>query len=321
LLALAAWFLLKAPAIDVAQVRRGPAVEAIYATGTVEPVQWARISPTITARLIELKVQEGDIVQEGDELARLDDGEAKARVGELKARESFLKQDLDRIAKLEKSQYASRQSGERARSELGQAANARVAAEKKLGEYRLLSPVSGTVLKRDGEPGEVMQPGQVMFWVGEAKPLRITAEIDEEDIVRLKPGQKALLKADAFPGQLLESQVGDITPKGDPVNKTYRVRLNLQDDTKLLIGMTAEVNVIVRETQDALLVPAQAVSNGHLWLIRDGRAVRQPVKVGASGVAETEILEGVAEGDLVVASPDKGLKDGMRLSPRLIGRP
>jgi RND family efflux transporter MFP subunit len=318
---LAAWFLLKAPPVDVVAVKRGLAVEAIYATGTVEPLRWARISPTITARLVELLVKEGDEVRAGDALARFDDGEAKARVGELKARETFLRQDLERVARLEQREFASRQSGEKARSDLGQAANARIAAEKKLGEYLLISPVSGTVLKRDGEPGEVSQPGQVLFWVGEAMPLRVTAEIDEEDIVRLKPGQKVLLKADAFPGQALESSVAEITPKGDPVNKTYRVRLALPEDTKLLIGMTVEVNVIVRETPNALLVPATALANGHVWVIKDGRLERRAVKTGALGVAEAEIIDGVAEGDVVVAQPDKTLKDGMRASARMLDRP
>ncbi len=317
----AAWTFLKAPTVEVAPVSRGLAVEAIYATGTVEPLRWARISPTVTARLVEVMVKEGDQVQEGDLLARLDDGEAKARVGELTARETFLKQDLDRVARLEKSEFASRQSSERARSELGQAANARVAAQKRLNEYELASPVSGTVLRRDGEPGEVMQPGSVLFWVGEPKPLRVTAEIDEEDIVRINLGQKALLKADAFPGQALESSVAEITPKGDPVNKTYRVRLHLPDESRLLIGMTVEVNVIVRESPDALLVPATAIETGHLWVVRDGRAERRSVKVGALGVAKSEILEGANEGDLVIVSPDKALKEGQRVSGKSVELP
>lgn len=311
---LTAWSLLKAPSIPAAAVKRGPAVEAIYATGTVEPVRWARISPTITARLVEIAVKEGDVVAQGDRLALLDDGEAKARLNELAAKESYLKQDLDRIRRLEKNEYASRQSGEKAQSELGQAANARVAAQKRLSEYVLTAPVAGTVLRRDGEPGEVMQPGQVMFWVGEPKPLRVTAEIDEEDIVRIKVGQKALLKADAFPGQPLESMVAEITPKGDPINKTYRVRLELPEDTKLLIGMTVEVNVVLRETADALLVPSQALDDHHLWVFTNGRLERRAVKTGAVGPASAEILEGVAEGDMVASAPTKALKNGQRAS-------
>ncbi|TAN47700.1 MAG: efflux RND transporter periplasmic adaptor subunit, partial [Rhodospirillales bacterium] len=294
-----AWYFLKAPIVDAALVSRGLAVEAIYATGTVEPVRWAKVSPTVTARLVELFAHEGDVVKEGDKLARLDEGEARARVAELAAREIFLKQDLDRVERLARSEFASRQSSERAKSELGQVAQARAAAQKRLNEYVLLSPVSGTVFRRDGEPGEVMQPGQIMYWVGELKPLRVTAEIDEEDIVRLGPNQKALLKADAFPGEALVSSVAEITPKGDPVNKTYRVRLALPDDTRLLVGMTVEVNVIVRETPDALLVPAQALENGHIWVVRDGRAERRSVKAGVKGARQSEILDGVAEGETV----------------------
>ncbi len=185
----------------------------------------------------------------------------------------------------------------------------------------MVSPVSGTVLRQDGEPGEVMQPGQIMFWVGEPKPLRVTAEIDEEDIVRLSLNQKALLKADAFPGQALVSSVAEITPKGDPVNKTYRVRLALPDDSRLLIGMTVEVNVIVRETPDALLVPALALDGAHVWVIKDGQAEKRAVKIGVKGAREGEILEGVAEGEMVILSPPKTLSNGQRVSANLKPQP
>ncbi|MBF0167245.1 MAG: efflux RND transporter periplasmic adaptor subunit [Alphaproteobacteria bacterium] len=316
-----AWFYLKAPSVDAALVTRGLAVEAIYATGTVEPVRWAKVSPTVTARLVEVLAHEGDTVTEGAKLARLDDGEAKARVAELAARESFLKQDMERIDRLARSEYASRQSNERAKSELGQAVQARAAAQKRLNEYFMVSPVSGTVLRQDGEPGEVMQPGQIMFWVGEPKPLRVTAEIDEEDIVRLSLNQKALLKADAFPGQALVSSVAEITPKGDPVNKTYRVRLALPDDSRLLIGMTVEVNVIVRETPDALLVPALALDGAHVWVVKDGQAEKRAVKIGVKGAREGEILEGVAEGDMVILSPPKTLSNGQRVSATIKPQP
>jgi len=309
---LAYWVLRPVP-LAMTKPERGPAIEAVYATGTVEPVRWAKVAPTVTGRIISIAVQEGDRVAAGQVLARLDAGEAQARVAELAAREKFLKDDAERIRALAAREVASRQSNEKVQSDLNQAEAARQAAQRRLSEYTLTAPQAGLILRRDGEPGEVAQPGQVLFWVGEPRPLRVQAEIDEEDIARVKLGQTAWLKADAYPGEALPSTVADITPKGDPVNKTYRVRLALPDDTKLLIGMTVEVNVVVRQVASTLLVPASALTEGRIFVVRGGHAYRTPVKVGVVGDSRIEIVSGLAEDEVIVRRPPPGLADGTRV--------
>jgi len=149
--------------------------------------------------------------------------------------------------------------------------------------------------------------------VGESSRLWVVAEVDEEDIPRIHPKQRVLIKADAFAGQVLEGQVAEITPKGDPVNKTYRVRVDLPADTPLKIGMTTEVNIIVREESNALLSPVSAVVDGHLWTVQDGHAYRHSVKTGVVGDQMVQILSGAAESDTVILYPPATLKDGQRV--------
>ena len=88
--------------------------------------------------------------------------------------------------------------------------------------------------------------------------------MDEEDIPLVTVGQPVLIKADAFPGRILDGTVAEITPKGDPVNKSYRVRIGLPPDTPLMIGMTVESNIVVRREDAALLVPQAASRDGRL---------------------------------------------------------
>jgi RND family efflux transporter MFP subunit len=306
--------------VETAAAVRGLAVEAVYATGSVEPVRWVKVSPTVSARILDVAVQEGAAIKEGQRLAWLDDGEQRARVSELAARERFLKEDVGRVKALAAREFASRQANDRAQSDLAQAEASRAAAQRKLSEFTLIAPISGLVLRRDGEEGEVVQPGQVMFWIGETKPLRVVAEVDEEDIPRLKLGQRALIKADAFPGEALESKVGEITPKGDPVNRTYRVRLMLPDDTKLLVGMTVEVNVIIREAPEALLIPAAAVAEGMGWVVKNGQAERRKLKLGALGESQVEVLSGLSEGERVILRPPKGLEQGQRVTEKPVAK-
>lgn len=299
------------PLVEVAQAVRGPAVEAVYATGTVEPVRWAAVAPAVKARLREVLVDDGDPVRAGQILAHLDDTVAQAQVSEVEARARFAAEDAERLERLAGRGATARTDVERAQSEARALAAAAEAARRRLDDYDLKAPIDGVVLRRDGEPGEMVDTTQTVFWIGEAKPLRVTAEVDEEDVPRVRPGMKALLTADAFPGQVFTGRLAAITPKGDPVQKTYRVRIELPDEAPLLIGMTVEANIVVRETPDALLVPSTAVRDGAVFVLGGGeRARRQPVETGVVGPRRTEIRSGLVEGALVLADPPEGIEDG-----------
>jgi RND family efflux transporter MFP subunit len=174
----------------------------------------------------------------------------------------------------------------------------------------LTSPAAGTVIRRDGEVGQFVPAGQAVFWLSCCAPLRITADVDEEDIPRVHVGQQALLRADAVPGTVFDGEVSEVTPKGDPVARSYRVRIRLADPGALKVGMTVDANLIVTERRNALLVPAGAVGDGHVWIVRDGRAHRQAVQTGIAGETQVEILSGLADGTPVIAAPAEGLREG-----------
>lgn len=301
------------PAVQAARIVRGPAVEAVYATGTVEPVLWAKVGPKATGRIADILVREGDPVKRGTVLARLDDREVAALVKQQAAREEFLRDEEARRQKLFDKQLISRQDYDKTVSDHEQALESLNAARQALADLTLVAPLTGKVLRQDGQPGEVVTNASVLFWVGESSRLWVVAEVDEEDIPRIHPKQRVLIKADAFAGQALEGRVAEITPKGDPVNKTYRVRVDLPADTPLTIGMTTEVNIIVREESNALLAPVSAVVDGHLWTVQDGHAYRRSVKTGVVGDRMVQILSGAAESDTVILYPPATLKHGQRV--------
>lgn len=304
------------PEVSLARPARGPAVQAVYATGVVEPVQWAKVTPLVRGRIVELCACEGASVEKGAVLARLDDKEARAELAELEARERFLAQDATRLRQLYEQRVATPQAYERALSDHAQAVATISAARERIDRYTLRTPMAGTVLRQDGEVGEVVDAGQVLFWVGRPKPLWVVAEVDEEDIPLVRPGQGTLIKADAFPGRALEGAVAQITPKGDPLTKSYRVRIALPDDTPLLIGMTVELNVIVRTVEDALLVPSGALSGRQVFVVEEGRAVPRPIETGIKGVERVQVTAGLGEEDLVIADPPAGLRPGARVRVR-----
>ncbi|KGD85967.1 RND transporter [Rhizobium sp. YS-1r] len=311
--AAAGWYMLRPAAVLVAMPSRGDAAEVVYASGIVEPRVWAKVTPLIRERIVWHCNCEGERVAKGDELARLDDTEAKAALGELRARLALAEEELRRHTALSARNVVSQQELDRARSEVVQLEALVAGQQARLDSYILRSPSDGMVLRRDGEVGEIAELGAALFWVGEPSPLIVVADVNEEDIPRIVVGQNALLRSDAFPGRQLDAEVDSITPKGDPVTKTYRVRFRLPDDTPLRIGMSTDVNAIVRVSRNALLLPSVAVENSRVFVVDGDRAYGRDIRTGIRGPQGIEVLSGIDETTLVITPHPANLTDGARV--------
>jgi RND family efflux transporter MFP subunit len=310
---LAWWRIGRAPEVVFVAPFHGTAVEIVYGTGAVEPVRWAKVASLIRDRIVELCHCEGRTVAKGDVLARLDERQVKAQLQELRAREDFAKREMARTTDLLSRGVASTQAFERISADLRQVQALVSVQLEKLADYTIVAPMDGVVLRRDGEIGEIAEMGQVLFRVGVPKPLQVVAEVNEEDIPRVAIGQRVLLRTDAFAGRGLEGKVHEITPMGDAVAKTYRIRIALPDDTPLYVGMSVEANVVTQEKQGALLVPADAVQ-GQQVLVQDGDRVRlRKVQIGIRGTRNVEILSGIGEGERIASPMPADLPDGSRV--------
>lgn len=309
--AAAFWYALRPVPLSVVAPKRGDAAEIVYASGVVEPRVWAKA--TVRERIVEQCNCEGERVETGDALARLDDTEAQAILGELQARLSLAQEEYRRKLALAERNTISEQTVDRARTDVAQLEALIAGQEARLAAYVLRAPSAGRVLRQDGEIGEVAELGTVLFWVGEPRPLIVEAEVNEEDIPRVEVGQKAYLRSDAFPERALEAVVDSITPKGDPVTKTYRVRLGLPEDTPLRIGMSTDVNIVVRLSRNALIIPAAAVSGTKVAVVKSRKAMLREIKTGIRGTNGVEVLSGLEESERIISPLPPDLADGTRV--------
>jgi RND family efflux transporter MFP subunit len=305
-------------AVQVVQPVRATAVEAIYATGSVEPAVMLPISSRVAGTLAELAVDEGSAVRKGQVLARLGDTDLRSTVDEQAARARFATENFQRTQDLLRRGFISQGELDRARADR-EAADAALARARTQRDFTaLVAPADGVIIRRDGEIGQYFPAGQALFTLSCCAPLRVAVEVDEEDILRVRVGQKALMRLDALSGRTIEGTVAQITPKGDPVSRSYRVRIRLDDPAAVKVGMTVDANLIVAEHDGALLVPTAAVQAGKVWIVRDGRLVHQSVKAGIVGADRTEVLEGIDESAHVVPAPVEGLVDNQRARETLV---
>ena len=304
---------LHAELVTTSIAKLAPVSEAVFGTGTVEPQRWAKVVPLQRRRLVELCSCEGQAVKTGQVLGRQDDAEERSELNELEINNGQLQRDLDRAEK-DRDKGAQAQAEYEQRWTQFQQSKSRIAAQKvKIDSLVLRAPLDGMVLRRDGEVGEIAGPTDVLFWVGPPAPMQVVAEVNEEEINRIAIGQKAYLRSDAFPEKALRAGVSQITPKGDPTRKTFRVYLLLPNDTPLKIGMSVEVNIIFREKPTAIVVPVEALTGDTVQVVDNGRVERVPVSIGVRGSRNVEIISGVTRGEAVLAPARTDLADGTRV--------
>jgi RND family efflux transporter MFP subunit len=302
------------PVVELTMPQKGDAAEVVYATGVVEPHLWAKVVALQRRRITDMCDCEGKAVVKGEVLARLDDAEERALLSELAARRNTIADDVDRTEKLVSRNAVSRVSLDEKKTQLSEIDARIIAVKDRIDDLALKAPMTGVVLRKDGEVGEVAGVGDkdTLFWVGQPRPLEVEAEVNEEDIAKVKAGQAVLLRHEGH-GGALAANVREITPKGDPATKTFRVTLALPDDTPLMIGMSVEANIVTKQAKGVTLVPAEAVSGGAVFTVEGGRLVRRPVETGIRGNRMVEIVKGLDAGSPIVAEVTATLTEGQRV--------
>lgn len=193
-----------------------------------------------------------------------------------------------------------------ARGNLEAARAALAVAEARLAYTVLSAPVTGTVLTRSVEPGDTVQPGRVLLTLAPAGDTELTAQIDEKNLGLLVPGQKAMVSADAYPGERFAAEINYIAPSVDAQRGSVEIRLTVpQPPAYLKHEMTVSIDIEAARRAETVIVPFVTVreaSGAQPWIlvVRDAHTQRQPVRLGLRGAGKVEILEGIAAGDALV---------------------
>ncbi|MGZ5596271.1 MAG: efflux RND transporter periplasmic adaptor subunit [Usitatibacter sp.] len=186
------------------------------------------------------------------------------------------------------------------------------AAQAKLEFMTLEAPVAGTLISRDVEEGNVVQPGKTLMTLSPAGATQLVVQIDEKNLNLLRLGQPALASADAYPGRRFAARVAYINPSVDPMRGSVEVKLDVPEPPPYLLqDMTVSVDVEVARRSNVATLPSDAIHDNEWVLVaRDGRAVRQSVTLGARGAGRVEIVAGLREGELVVPGAEARIHEG-----------
>jgi HlyD family secretion protein len=208
------------------------------------------------------------------------------------------------------------------------AASARLAtARAQLAKTTIRAEVAGTVLTRHAEPGDLVQPGRVLFEIAREGTTELLVPLDEKNLAVLALGQPAIAIADAFPSRPFPARVSFIAPSVDPQRGTVDIRLTVDPVPDFLRqDMTVSVNVETGRRERALVVPNDALSildgdRAELWRVAEGRAMRRTVELGLRDLALTEITAGLQAGDWILADAEAAIEEGRRVRVREAAQP
>jgi HlyD family secretion protein len=327
--------------------------------GTVEACLRTKLSTIIGGRIEYLGVKEGDRVKKGQLLLKLwnDDQQAQAALAETQITLAGRRVEEACIAAVNAEKEAKRQSELRAKgfvstskedaarteaevrrascntakADVAQAEAKFKATRVEQGRVALYAPFDGTVAKIVGELGEYSTPSPPGVPTPPAidliddSCLYVKAPMDEVDAPKIKIGQPVRITLDALPGKVLPGTVRRVAPYVSAVEKQARtvdveIEFTQPENTgKLLVGYSADVEIILDGRDNVLRIPTAAIQEGGKVLLFNpdsGKLEERKIRTGLANWEFTEVLEGLAAGDRIVTSLEKeGVKAGATVMP------
>lgn len=320
-------------------------------TADIIPNQVVNVFSRVDGYIAKIHVDKGDFVKANQLLVEIDHTDyqhavnqakanlaaAKAKVTQQEAAVRNAKLTLDRMQALIKDQFVSQQDVDNAQvnfdgavaaleslqAQVKQMEVALAQAETNLAYSYIRAPFSGYVAERNLDPGSYVTSATAststmsrgMLSLHDIDIVRILIEVVEKDIPLVKIGQKAEVRAEAYPDRVFEGTVTRIVQALNRATRTMTVEIDLPNKDRLLKGgMFARVEALVGTHPQAVQVPIDAVSRleeaQYVYIVRDGKAQRVNVEIGLRDDNRVEITSGLSGNEQVIVSGKDLVHDG-----------
>jgi HlyD family secretion protein len=345
--------------VRVQRVERGQVRDLVstVAAGRVAAAREATLRAEIAGTVLRVHKRRGDRVAAGEVLIEYDGRELRDRVAVARAAVAFsraqtaqarasaqlARNNADRSAHLRDRGVSPAVEADSLASTAGVADRAadaaQVAVSQALANVRVAedavrrtvfrAPFAGIVLSRTIELGEITTPGAPLFSIADTSALHIDAELDEADLGRVREGMSADVSLDAFPGQRFAGTLAEIAPsvtRDQRGNRSIAVRVDLQPDPRLRVGMSADVDIVVARSENVVFVQPNAVMGRAIeravYVVDSNNiAHRRTIQVGIGTWEAIEVRSGLNAGERVIVTLSSAdLADGVTVRARLEDR-
>jgi HlyD family secretion protein len=260
---------------------------------------------------------------------QLDEDKAKLDQAQVAYDQALQQQQLGAVSGYNGSSVAYAQAAAR-KSQIQSAQD-----QQQLSFTRITAPFDGTIqtvasqtsdATRSLQSGDPVTQGQALFTIARAGNFIVKAEVDEQDVIDVRVGQRANVGGQDFPGKTILGHVTRIAPvaakSADANNSAKQVETTIALDSSpsfLRDGMSADVDILTTYVPNAIVIPNDAVvtegTRSYVYVVEHGTARKQVVRVGKTSDTQTWISSGLRPGDVIVAAKTLGLKNGSRVKP------
>ena len=310
--------------VEAEALQRGSIAAFYSATGTLEADREARVVPRLAGQIVSIEVEEGDFVERGQVLARVDADRLRIEKQQADADLSRMRQDFERHQEMHARDLISTEVFERVKYDF-EAQTARVElVELELSYSAITAPFSGVVSERMIKLGNQVNTAEPIFVITAMTPLQATLDVPERELARLANDQPVAVTMDALPDQTYAGFIQRISPVVDAGSGTFRVTVEVNDETgRLRPGMFGRFQVIYDERESVLLAPVAAVTiedgRASVYVVEQDEAHQREIEVGYRNNGKYEVLSGLTEGDRVIVVGQAALRDGSKV--QVLGDP
>ncbi|ADQ18350.1 efflux transporter, RND family, MFP subunit [Leadbetterella byssophila DSM 17132] len=294
-------------AVKVAQVAQLTFHENIQSTGMLSSKNEIKLAFKTGGVIKRCHVEEGQYVKAGQLLAELDLSEIDAQVNQAQIGYEKAKRDFERVEKLFQDQAATRTLLNDAKSGLDIAQQTLDAAKFNLKLSKIYAPVSGRILMKLAEQGELIAPLHPMFIMGSGEQAyTVKVGLTDRDLVKVAPRDPAEIRLDAYPEEVFTGKVRQIAQMITPTTGTYEVEIDLAPVNKRLVsGFVARVNIKTKNMTETLAIPVEALVNAQadkadVYLVNNGKAERRQIQIGKLYGNSVAIKGGLKLGETII---------------------
>ncbi len=304
--------------VQVEPVPRRSISQYLETNGTLEAENEVDIVARTTGPVTEINTEEGRMIRSGQLIARIDEREAHNQVAIATVARDEAQLSYDRTKSSRDEGLVSREAYDGALSQLSSTRAQLESAEIQLAYTEIKAPFDALVVTRNIKLAQYVTPGTTLFRISDFTPLLCRIEVPEKDFPRVRIGQPAHLRVEAYPGEKFSAEVTRLRPTVDAATGTFTTTLEVEGRGKLRPGMFASVYLQTDTHGNAIVIPRNALvldSLGDTVYVKSADvAERREVRLGLRSEDSVEVLEGLAEGDLLIVIGQDGLADGTPVS-------
>lgn len=311
----------ESPAIPVetALPTRGDIYAVYSGTAPIEAFADATVIAKVGGEVREVLAEEGDDVRSGQVLARLDGDRLRLEMEQAEANLKKLQRDYQRNVDLKGKGLISEGDFEKIRYEMEALQATFDLAKLELDYTEIRAPINGVISERFIKIGNTIDINEQTFQVTSLEPLISYLHVPEREYRRIESGQKAIIAVDALSGSNFEAVVARISPIVDPETGTFKISIEVSDDSRRLKpGMFGRIDIVFDMHANALQVPRSAIvenaGQNSLFVVSEDVVERRIISTGYAESGQIEVLQGLDDMDEIVVVGQTSLKNGSRIS-------